>query len=99
MAVALIFSTAFIFLLNTRINSRNYEEIVCSTLNDIEKDIANTSDINMLEQTIRIKGKVLSVLDRNPAEDVSAIDDELRTIVKEEGLSEMSVVNADNVVI
>ena len=98
-AIALTASTLFIFLLNTGINNRNYADIIASTLTDIENDIEDTSDINMLTETYRIREKVWDLLNNYPKKDVRRFDEALRKLVKEEGLSEMSIVNTENTVI
>ena len=98
-AVALAASTLFVFILNSGINKRNYEDIISTTLDDIEKDIADTSDINMLDLTLRVKSRVVNLFPRVDMKDVQAVNDELREFVAEEGLSEISVVNKENIVI
>ena len=97
--IALTASTLFVFILNTGINNRNYANIISSTLTDIEKDIEDTSDINMLNQTQKIKEKVTHLLDTLPRDDTYRFNDALREIVKDENLSEMSIANTDNIVI
>lgn len=97
--IALTASTLFIFLLNTGINNRNYSDIIASTLTDIENDIEDTSDINMLTETYRIREKVWVLLNNYPRKDVRRFDEALRRLVKEEELSEMSIVNTENTVI
>ena len=98
-AIALVSSTLFIFVLNTGINKRNYTDIITSTLTDIENDIEDTSDINMLEETRRIKEQVVVLLETLPLDDVYGFNDALRAIADEEGLSEMSIANTDNIII
>ena len=97
--IALTASTLFIFMLNTSINNKNYNDIIYSTLSDIEKDIEDTSDINMLSETKRIKAEVSKLLNTLPRENTARFNDALREIVADEGLSEMSIVNTDNIVI
>lgn len=96
---ALVISTAVIFLFNTSINDKNYAEILLSTLNDIEKDVMTTSDVNMLELAALIKGKVEVVLRDVPREDVSAVGSALQKLASENGLAEISIVGKDNVLI
>ncbi len=98
-AIALTASTLFIFVLNSVINMRNYTYIIESTLNDIEKDIADTSDINMLAKTRMIKSKVVPILQAHSFDDGKGINEALCTLLKDEELSEVSVVNTDNIVI
>ena len=98
-AIALAASTLFIFLLNAKINKNIYEDIIATTLSDIEKDIEDTSDINMRDLTIRVKGKVEPILRYGNPDSVSAVNDALREIVANENLSEVSVVNKNNILI
>ena len=97
--IALTATTLFIFILNTRINNKNYSNIISYTLTDIEKDIGNASDNNMLSETHWMKTKVEELLKTLPRDDVLGFNDALRGLVKNEGLSEMSIVNAENFVI
>lgn len=96
---ALVTSTAIIFAFNTHINTRNYESIIAATLTDVEKDIDDTSDINMLAQILKIKGKLLDKFAINNAPNVDEMNEYLRSIAKDEVLSEMSLVNKDNIIV
>lgn len=98
-AIAEIASVAFIFVVNTKNNTRNYENIICTTLDDIENDIEDTSDINMLEETGRVKQKTAAVLETLHGADVYTVNEALRRITEEEELSEMSIADADNIII
>ncbi len=97
--IALIASTAFLFILNSVINKRNYTRIIKSTLVDVEDDIEETSNINMLSETRKIQVKVQELLDTRPREDVQGMNDALREIANENEFSEMSIVNKANFVI
>jgi len=98
-AIALVVSTLLVFIITTFINKNNYSDIITSTLIDVEKDIEDTSDANMLSETKRIKTKVTLLLNTLPLDDVIGFDDALRTIVKDEDLSEISIANKQNIVI
>ena len=97
--IVLIASTSLIFVFNTRINNDNYGEIIASTIDDVKKDLEDTGDVNMIEQTFRIKERVVKKIDINNMPEVDEMSEYLRTIVEEEKFSEMSIVNKDNIVI
>lgn len=98
-AIALTATTLFVFLLNTKTNNKNYSDIIFSTLTDIEKDIEDTSDINMLEKTRKIRIKVLLLRNALPLNDVEGFNSALRAIEEEEELSEISIINKKNTII
>lgn len=98
-AIAFTATTLFVFLLNTSTNNRNYSDIIFSTLTDIEKDIEDTSDINMLERTRKMRVKVLLLRNALPLNDVEGFNSALRDIEEEEELSEISIVNKKNIII
>ncbi|MDO5445784.1 MAG: SpoIIE family protein phosphatase [Eubacteriales bacterium] len=98
-AVAMLVSTLLIVFISTNINTNNYTEIITSTLNDIDKDIADTSDISMLAETQRIKIKVKKLLTTRALTDVEGFNEALRQIAEDQNLSEISVANRDNIIV
>ena len=98
--IALVASAAVVLILSTGTNKRNYKDIITSTISDVEKDIEETSDINMLEQTWHLADLVNARLRSeggNPSADV--MDSYLRDLVREENLSEMSIGDDKNIII
>lgn len=98
-AVALIASTWIIFLYNTRINARSYETLIQSTLADIEKDIEETSNINMLELTLNTKKRVIPLLRSVPDDKASKINASLNAIAEGNSLSEINIVSQEGIIL
>lgn len=97
--VALIASTRIIFLLSTRINMHNYEDIIRTTVSDIEKDIEETSDMNMLELTQHERNRVIPLLRTASSDNDPQINASLKAIAELDGLTEINVVNKEGIII
>ncbi len=96
LSVAFFATTTIVFFVNTNINNKNYQEIITSTLVDIERDIENTSDINMLELASREQKRVEEILTQT--NDFDTIIARLKEIHAADELSEINIVNADNII-